>query len=68
MSGPLRKMSQTVRKFWARVPGQAKPPLPEVIVHDPAAQRPHDLDDPFHDAQVQARVADVIADSGQHKK
>ena len=33
------------------------------IVHDPAAQRPHDLDDPFFEAKVQKRVGDLIANA-----
>ena len=32
-----------------------------VILHDPAAERPHDLDDPFFDANVQRRVGALIA-------
>ena len=35
--------------------------LPEVIIHDPAAQGPQDLDDPFLDTKAQARVGQVIA-------
>lgn len=38
-----------------------RPALHEIIVHDPAAQEPHDLDDPFFDQEVQQRVASVIA-------
>jgi len=59
----------SLRNFWLSVTGQ-KPPrqeLPEVIVHDPAAQRAHDLDDPFFDAKIQSRMADVIADAAQKK-
>jgi hypothetical protein len=37
------------------------------MVHDPAAKRAHDLDDPFFDDKVQARMADVLAGAG-HKK
>ena len=33
----------------------------DVIVHDPGAARPHDLDDPFLDPAVQSRIGDVIA-------
>ena len=33
---------------------------PEVFVHDPAGAMPHNLDDPFHDAEVQAKVG-IIA-------
>ena len=35
--------------------------IPGVLVHDPAADRPKNLDDPFHDARAQERVGDVIA-------
>ena len=38
---------------------------PEVIIHDPDAERPHDLDDPFFDPKVQSRMAGVIADSAK---
>jgi hypothetical protein len=37
------------------------------LLHDPAASRPHDLDDPFFDAAVQRRVADVIAGAVRKK-
>ena len=56
-------------QFWLAItgqPGRAKD-LPEVIIHDPAAQRPHDLDDPFHDFKVQSRIADVIAKNAGKK-
>jgi hypothetical protein len=32
-----------------------------VILHDPAAGRPKNLDNPFHDARAQERVGDLIA-------
>ncbi|HEY5166403.1 MAG TPA: hypothetical protein VII80_01200 [Pseudolabrys sp.] len=71
MAGSVQMMSQTVRKFWFAVTGQthsaAEKAAPVVVLHDPAAQRPHDLDDPFFDLKVQARIADVIASAG-HKK
>lgn len=38
-------------------------PAEEVIIHDPAAEGPKDLDDPFDDATVQQRVGSVIAQS-----
>ena len=41
------------------------PASPEVIVHDPGAERPHDLDDPFFDPKVQARMAGVIANNAK---
>ena len=64
-------LAQALRKFWAQLigPGRQPPrtPAPSVIVHDPAAQRAHDLDDPFFDEKVQTRMANVIAHAGEHK-
>ena len=71
MAGPIRTMSQSVRVFLCAVRGQKhsfrETPVPTVVLHDPAAQRPHDLDDPFFDLKVQARIADVIANGMQNK-
>ena len=53
-----------LRELWSSVTGRspaAAPAAPEVIVHDPASERPHDLDDPFFDPEVQSRMAGVIA-------
>lgn len=48
-----------------------KPPAADqasgVVLHDPAAQRPHDLDDPFFDPKVQARIAEAITNAAQKK-
>ena len=49
MAGPIHTMSQTVRKLWSTVTGHSAPAAPQVVVHDPAAQQAHDLDDPFFD-------------------
>jgi hypothetical protein len=68
--GPFQTMSQLVRGLWAAVAAPARPPAPPadtVIVHDPAAKRPHDLDDPFFDPRAQARMANVIAEAAQKK-
>lgn len=63
-----RKMSDLVQTLWASVAGtQPKKEVPEVIVHDPDAKKPHDLDDPFFDRDVQSRMADVIAQSADKK-
>jgi len=35
--------------------------IPEVFIHDPEAQGPRNLDDPFLDANAQARVGETIA-------
>jgi hypothetical protein len=34
---------------------------PELFVHDPAAAMPYDLDDPFHNAEFQAKVGKLLA-------
>jgi hypothetical protein len=57
-------LAQKIRQFWLAMTGQkpADEPAPEVFVHDPQANRPHDLDNPFYEAAVQTRMAGVIAD------
>lgn len=63
------KLTDVMRNLWATVAGPAAPekPVPEVIIHDPESQLPHDLDDPFFDRKVQERMADVIAHSADKK-
>ncbi len=46
MAGPAR-LPQSLRKFWPRVTGLSELPAPDVIVHDPAARRAHDLETLF---------------------
>lgn len=69
MPGQIRSLFRSLRQLWSAPAGDAPatPQHPEVIVHDPAGQGPHDLDDPFFDRTVQGRVADVIANAGQKK-
>jgi hypothetical protein len=60
----MASLAHTIRHFWFAMTGQdavPAPASPEVFVHDPGAGRPHDLDDPFFDPKVQARMAGVIA-------
>jgi len=64
----MASLAQTIRHFWFAMTGQDPvrvPASPEVIVHDPGAERPHDLDDPFFDPKVQARMAGVIASNAK---
>ena len=69
MSGPIRTMLQG---FLSAMTGQKHSSdvaaVPEVVLHDPAAQRPHDLDDPFFDQTVQKRFADVISHAVSDKR
>jgi hypothetical protein len=41
---------------------------PEVILHNPAAAMPHDLDDPFHSEAAQEKVGKLIADAHAGEK
>lgn len=66
-SGPSKSgpsMSQLVRGLWAK---PAPLPADAVIIHDPDARRPHDLDDPFFDRRVQSRIAEAIAQARRKK-
>jgi hypothetical protein len=63
MDGP----AQWLRKIRSALNGESTLAPPAVIVHDPAALRAHDLDDPFFDDKVQTRMADVISSAG-HKE
>jgi hypothetical protein len=57
-------LAHTLRHFWSAMTRQDAvrgPASPEVIVYDPDAARPHDLDDPFFDPKVQESMASVIA-------
>jgi hypothetical protein len=65
MSGILYSLSLIGRRLWGSL--SKKEPRPAVVDHDPAADRPHDLDDPFFDAKVQRRVAEALAAAAQEK-
>ena len=65
MGVSVQTILQSIRDFWSSVTGQSIPSAPRVVLHDPAAQRAHDLDDPFFDGKVQTRMAEVIADAAQ---
>ena len=53
-------LAQTFQNMWRKL---ITPALPEIIVHDPAAEGPHDLDDPFFDQKVRERTARIIANA-----
>jgi hypothetical protein len=65
MGVSVQTILQSIRDFWSSVTGQSIPGAPAVVLHDPAAQRAHDLDDPFFDGKVQRRMAEVIADAAR---
>ena len=59
----MRKWSETFRLLWSNAPGNPAGKARPVILHDPAAHRPQDLDDPFLDQKVKERIAETIAKS-----
>lgn len=59
-------MPGLLRNLWARLIAPSSPEAPPVIVHDPQANKAHDLDDPFFDPNVQTRIGDAIAHASQH--
>jgi len=62
MRNPFPLASRIARQLWAAFVARfTRQPRTGVLLHDPAASRPHDLDDPFFDPNVQQRVAGIIA-------
>ena len=63
---------QTIRRLWFALTKRKQwfraKTLPEVILHDPGAQRPHDLDDAFYDPKLQLRIGREIAKHAAKKK
>jgi hypothetical protein len=66
----MASLGRTLRAWWAGLTGRGDlhRELPPVVVHDPAAHRAHDLDDPFVDDAVKSRIGDVIAHTAQQKE
>ena len=68
MRNPFPSESRIVRHLWGTFIARFISPLPpKALLHDPAASRPHDLDDPFFDPNVQKRVAEIIAGAAREK-
>ncbi len=58
---------QTVRNLWLAAIGHRTPPAPEAVLYDRAACGAHDFDDPFFDDNIQIRMAETIAATGNKK-
>ena len=68
MANLFHWLARIADRTWRRDANKsASMPKSGELLHDPAASRPHDLDDPFFDAAVQRRVADVIAGAVRKK-
>ena len=68
MRNPFRMVWRAARGLWVQgLTWFRRSPRQAYFLHDPAASRPHDLDDPFFDPKVQERMANVIAVSARKK-
>ena len=66
MTKPVRSSLHAALRVWTAFIGTIfKRParIRGVFLHDPAADRPKNLDNPFHDAGAQERIGDLIARS-----
>jgi hypothetical protein len=66
MTKPVRPSFNAALRVWATFIGtifKRSARIRGVFLHDPAADRPKNLDNPFHDAGAQERVGDLIARS-----
>ena len=62
-------LSRVFLKFWRRIKAANRFQKHRgVFLHDPAAERPHDLDDPFFDNNAQARMGKAIANAKENKR
>jgi len=52
-----------VKTFLNKILGGRQQLKDEVFLHDSNTNKPHDLDDSFHDADIQRRVGKLIASS-----
>ena len=69
MTSGIPTLSRVFFKFWRKLTAANCPHKdPGVFLHDPAADRPHDLDDPFFDNKAQARIGKAIANAMQKKQ
>jgi hypothetical protein len=61
-----QSLSSISQKLWSLIAGRRRSRL-AVIIHDPDSAKPHDLDDPLFDRDVQKRIGAVIANAAQKK-
>jgi len=59
-----RSITTLTKKLRAAV---SKPKPPALVIHDPDAEQPHDLDDPFFDRTIQERIGKTIAKSTENR-
>jgi hypothetical protein len=67
MPGALNVLSRMRDRLWKGLIRKPSSRAPDVMIHDPAASRPHDLDDPYFDQKVQSRIGDLIARAARNE-
>ena len=68
MTNPLLAFFRRVWADHSRRRAQYNSRVPEVIVHDPGANKAQNLDDPFLDKKAQERAATLIARAAQNRE
>ena len=69
MSSPTHAFWRAVRAIRLRIfKRRHTDPFPGVVLHDPQADQPKDLDDPFQNADTQKRMGELIARSTTRPK
>jgi hypothetical protein len=66
MAKQARSIFDAVLGFWSGLLGRnprTSRRLHGVVLHDPEAENPKDLDNPFVDAEAQERIGDLISRS-----
>ena len=58
-------ITAVVKKLRAAI---SRPKPPALVIHDPDAEQPHDLDDPFFDRKIQQRMGETIAKFAMKKR
>jgi hypothetical protein len=62
MTTPPRSFWDSVLCLWSSIGRNSgrRQGIQQVVLHDPEAQKPKDLDNPFRDVSAQDRVGDLI--------
>jgi hypothetical protein len=67
MAKPARSFFDAALRVWSAFVGtpfkRSADRIQGVLLHDPEAHKPRNLDNPFQDARAQERVGDLIARS-----
>ena len=70
MSQPMSIIARSLKGVWCAVFGgdRTRAGPPDVIFHDPAADKAQNLDNPFIDPKAQRRIGEFIGDQSKRAK